>query len=208
MKLRKRLPESRSRKRERLASERDLRRSDRELALQRKEHWLRGQEENLAVWKEWRRAVNRRLDSADDHARFEEVHRRLWDYFRHAWMPDAETTLALQRHADGLPVDWTPVVERVAAGPRRGDRAYWRLLRKASLTDAHRDRLREVIVRAVDLSYWHIGFPELARLARRADTPALRSDLLERLELGEGIGARARRVLAVLGTRPPTAPGG
>jgi len=199
MKLRRRLPESRSRKKERLASERDLRRSDRDLALQRKERWLKDREENLAVWKEWRRAVNRRLDSSDDYARFEDVHRRLWDFFRHAWMPDAETTISLQRYADGLPVDWTPVLERVAAGPRRGDRVLWRLLRRAELSASHREMLVPLVVRVVDLPYWHTGFPELARLARHAWSDGLASELAVRAVGGGGTSDRVRAVIGSAG---------
>lgn len=198
MKLRKRLPESRSQKRERLAGERERRAVDRDLALKRREMWLQQQEENLDVWKTWRRAVNRRLESEEAYARFEATHRALWDFFRHVGLPAADTTIAIQRWRDGLPFEVEPIVAWVEDGPRQRDLPLWRLLRRQRLDEGQKERLRTMALRLVDLPYWHRGFREGARLARVLDGDAFRAALGARRLRGGESGARAAAMLAQL----------
>ena len=105
MKLKKRLPESRSQKKDRLASDKDRKGIERERAMARREQWMAQQEKQSALFHEWRHAVKTRLESDDAYARFEKIHLGYWDYFRHAGMPSAELSLAVQRWRDGRPVD-------------------------------------------------------------------------------------------------------
>jgi hypothetical protein len=192
MKLRKRLPESRSEKRERLKSEKQNRVSDRELALRRKELWLRQQDESLEVWKQWRRAVKHRLDSDDAYRHFEETHLALWDWFRHAGMPGAEATLAMQRRADGLPFDIDPIVDWIASGPRRADATLWDWVARAELDDPQRAAVGAMVLRVVDLPFWFRGFSRLRRLARAIDSAWLRRELEKRAAGDDDSAQRAR----------------
>jgi len=203
VKLRKRLPETRAEKRERLQSEKQNRISDRELALRRKELWLRQQEENLEVWKTWRRAVKHRLDSDAHYRVFEDTHRALWDWFRHAGMPDSEATLAMQRKADGLPYESEPLVHWIASGPRRADFVLWRWVADFPLDDAQRRAVGAMILRAVDCPYWYRGFRRLGPLAVAADSRWLRTELASRVarDNSDGIGARAGWLLGCLERR-------
>lgn len=200
MKLRKRLPESRAEKRERLKSEKQNRLSERELALRRKELWLRQQEESRDVWKVWRRAVKHRLDSDASYAEFEQTHLALWDWFRHAGMPDSEATLAMQRRADGKPFPMEPLVNWVATGPRRADSTLWRWVASTPLTPDQKQAIGAMVLRAVDRPYFFRGFRRLGPLARASETPWLRDELAQRcdLDFGDGVRARARWLLAFL----------
>lgn len=198
MKLRKRLPESRSQKKERLAGERARRETERERLLKRREAWLVQQEEAFAVWREWRRAVNRRLESGDAYAHFEAVHRQWWDWIRHVGMPDAELTIAIQRWRDGLPFDPEPVVAWLEEGPRRGDAPLLRLSRRLPLDEAQKARLRTLVLRLVDLPYWHRAFRAYARLAPILDTPLFRAALQARQAAGGAPGCHADALLDAL----------
>lgn len=195
MKLRKRLPESRSQKKLRLAGERELRNADRTLARHRREMLVRQQEESLQLWKTWRGAVKRRLDSDDAYDHFESTHRALWDFFRHYGMPDAETTIALQRWRDGLTFEVEPLVGWAERGPRRGDLPLLALIKRQTLDDSQRERLRVLVLRIVDLPYFHRNFRGYARLARVLDSPAFRA-ALEVRTLGDN--PRADAILAHL----------
>ena len=200
MKLRKRLPETRAEKRERLQSEKQNRLSDRELALRRKELWLRQQEENLGAWKTWRRAVKHRLDSEAHYRVFEDTHRALWDWFRHAGMPDSEATLAMQRKADDLPYESEPLVHWIASGPRRADWVLWRWVADMTLDETQRRSVGAMILRVVDTPYWYRGFRRLGPLALAADSPWLRTELESRSAQNnsDGIVARAGWLLGYL----------
>ena len=195
MKLRKRLPESRSQKKQRLAGERERRIADRALARRRHEMLLRQKEESLQIWIVWRGAVKRRNDSDEAYAHFEQTHRALWDFFRHWGMPDADTTLALQRWKDGRPFPVDPLVGWAEDGPRRGDLPLLALLKRQRFTDDQAERLRALVLRIVDLPYWHRNFRGYARLARGLDSDSFRAALHGRALLGS---QRAAAVLAHL----------
>jgi hypothetical protein len=200
-KLKKRLPESRSQKKERLDGERSRRVADRELALKRRERWLSQQEETLVVWKEWRHAIKHRLDSDAAYARFEAAHQQWWDWFRHYGMPDADVTIALQRLRDGRPADPQPLIDLLANSPPGRFASLLRPLRRMLPTPPSPEMRRpliEVVVRVVDLPFWHRDFRAYARLARRIDDPSLRAALQARVLLGGEIGARAAEVLRYL----------
>lgn len=189
MKVRKRLPESRSQKKLRLAGERELRNSERTLARHRREMLLRQQEESLQLWKVWRGAVKRRNDSDDAYAHFEATHRALWDFFRHFGMPDADATLALQRWKDGRPFEVEPLVGWAERGPRRGDLPLLALIKRQPIDEPQKERLRALVLRIVDLPYFHRNFRGYARLARRLDSPGFRAALRVR-----AIGGNPRAV--------------
>jgi len=200
MKLRKRLPESRAEKRERLKSEKQNRLSERELALRRKELWLRQQEESREVWKVWRRAVKHRLDSDASYAEFEKTHLALWDWFRHVGMPDAEATLAMQRRADGKPFSMEPLVNWVASGPRRADSTLWRWVAATPLDPDQKRAIGAMVLRAVDRPYCFRGFRRLGPLVRTSETAWLRGELMQRANGATegGVRERARWLLAFL----------
>lgn len=182
MKLKKRLPESRSQKKERLAADRDRRELDREQARDRREAWLAQHDRGKALYHEWRNATLHRLDSDTAYAHFEAVHRSYWDLFRHIGMPSTELSLALQRHRDGKPVDPEPLVEELESQviflPRIAH-LLKQLARAGRLSDHQQSRLHAVLCRQLAFDGWHRHFRVLARLARALDrqSPALRERL-------------------------------
>lgn len=180
MKLKKRLPESRSQKKERLAADRDRRALDREQALGRREAWLAQHDRGKALYHEWRNATLHRLDSDDAYAHFEAVHRSYWDLFRHIGMPTTELSLALQRHRDGKPFDPEPLVEELEVQVRflpRIAHLLKQLARAGRLSDEQQGRLHSVLCRQLAFDGWHRHFRTLARLARALDSAALRARL-------------------------------
>ena len=180
MKLKKRPPESRSQKRERLAADRGRREMDREQARDRREAWLAQHDKGKVLFHEWRNAVQHRLDSDAAYVNFEAVHRRYWDLFRHIGMPSTELSLALQRHRDGKSVNPEPVVEeletQVYFRPQLAHLAK-QLVRENTLTDEQVARLRTVLLRRVAFAGWHRHFRYLVRLARALDGPELGEQL-------------------------------
>ncbi|WP_394796262.1 hypothetical protein [Armatimonas sp.] len=182
MKLKKRLPESRSQKKERLAADRDRRELDREQALGRREAWLAQHDRSKVLFHEWRNAVLHRLDSDTAYANFEAVHRSYWDLFRHIGMPSTELSLALQRHRDGKPVDPEPLLEELETQSKlRPQLAHLtkQLVRKKRLTDDQLARLRAVLLRHLAFEGWHRHWCHLTRLARALEGPELRAQLQE-----------------------------
>lgn len=184
MKLKKRLPESRSQKKERLAADRDRRELDREQALGRREAWLAQHDRGKALYHEWRNATLHRLDSDAAYAHFEAVHRSYWDLFRHIGMPSTELSLALQRHKDGKPVDPEPLVEELETQLKfRPHVAHLlrQLLRAGALSPSQQDRVCSVLLRRLAYDGWHRHFRALARLARALDcqSPELRQQLAQ-----------------------------
>lgn len=162
--------------------------------LERREAWLAQQEQGKALYHEWRYAVANRLNSDEAYARFEGIHQRYWDFFRHAGLPSTELSLALQRHYDGKPGDPQPILEALEA------RITKRLLRIAkqqayqkAFSEQQRQRLHMLLLSCVDFPRWHREFTELARLARAVATPEFRAQLEARLP-----NAHARVFLAHL----------
>lgn len=182
MKLKKRLPESRSQKKERLAADRDRRELDREQALGRREAWLAQHDRSKVLFHEWRNAVLHRLDSDTAYANFEAIHRSYWDLFRHIGMPSTELSLALQRHRDGKPLDPEPLIEELETQSKfRPQLAHLtkQLVRKKRLTDDQLARLRAVLLRHLAFEGWHRHWCHLTRLARALEGAELRAQLQE-----------------------------
>jgi hypothetical protein len=76
-----------------------------------------------------------------------------------------------------------------------------KLLRRLSLTAAHQERLRKVVLAAVD-GRDRREFRHYCRLAQKVDSPALRAELTRRLEnQSEAISRHARWVLDYLANR-------
>jgi len=150
--------------------------------LDRREAWLAQQDVGKVLYLEWRHAVDHRLESDAAYARFEEVHTRYWNYFRHVGLPNTELSLALQRHKDGKPVDPEPIVtaleERVT---KRLLRLAKQLVRAGACSESQKRRLRALVLRCSDLPKWHREFPELARLTRALAHPELHDQLVARL---------------------------
>ena len=169
MKLKKRLPESRSQKKERLASDKDRKGIERERAIARREQWIAQQEKQSALFHEWRHAVKNRLDSDDAYARFEEVHRGYWDYFRHAGMPDTELSLTIQRWRDGRSVDAEVLVSALVAQEKfsRHLASFVRKLARAGeLSGNQVRRVQRFVLAHAAFPGWHADYRHLARLAR------------------------------------------
>jgi hypothetical protein len=180
VKLKKRLPESRSQKRERIAADRDRRAMEREQARDRREAWRAEHDRGRVLFHEWRNAVVRRLDSDEAYTHFEEVHRRYWDLFRHIGMPSTELSLTLQRHRDGKPLDPEPLVEELETQARFHPaiaHLVKQLVREGALTSNQEHRVRAVLLRRLAFEGWHRHFRHLARLARALDSPELRQQL-------------------------------
>lgn len=180
MKLKKRLPESRSQKKERLAADRDRRALDRAQARDRREAWLAEHDRSRALYHEWRSAVVHRLDSEEAYQRFEEIHRCYWDLFRHIGLPSTEVSLALQRHKDARPADPEPLVEALESAPHFPTHiahALKQQLRAGELTPGQKARVRAVVVHHCGFIGWHKSLRALVRLARVLDGPELRTAL-------------------------------
>ena len=180
MKLKKRLPESRSQKKERLAADRDRRAMERVQALDRREAWLAQHDRSKVLFLEWRNAVVHRLDSDAAYERFETVHRRYWDLFRHVGLPSTELSLTLQRHHDGKPLDPEPLVDELEHQTHFSPRVAQlvkQLAREGTLSENQRLRVQAVIVRRAAFPGWHRHIRYLARLARAVNTPALSCQL-------------------------------
>lgn len=180
MKLKKRLPESRSQKKERLASDKDRKGIERERAMARREQWIAQQEKQSALFHEWRHAVQNRLESDEAYARFETVHRGYWDYFRHAGMPDTELSLTIQRWHDGRSIDAevlvSALVER-ASFSRHLASFVRKLARAGRLSENQARRVQRYVLVHASFPGWHADYRHLARLARAVPE----SDLAERL---------------------------
>lgn len=182
MKLKKRLPESRSQKRERLASDRDRRALDRAQMFDRREAWLAQQEQGKALYHEWHHAVTNRLTSEEAYARFEEIHAHYWDFFRHAGLPSTELSLAIQRHRDGKPGEPEPIIAALEIRiTKRLLRIAKQVARRGALSENQKCRLCTLILACIDFPRWHREFTELARLARALAHPELRAQLEARL---------------------------
>jgi polyhydroxyalkanoate synthesis regulator phasin len=184
VKLKKRLPESRSQKKERLSADRDRRELDREQARDRREAWLAQHDRGKALYHEWRNATLHRLDSDTAYAHFESVHRSYWDLFRHIGMPSTELSLALQRHRDSKPVDPEPLVEELETQSKfRPHVAHLvkQLIREGKLSQNQKRRVGSVLVRRLAYDGWPRHFRALARLARALDCqcPVLRQQLTQ-----------------------------
>jgi hypothetical protein len=180
VKLKKRLPESRSQKRERIAADRDRRAMEREQARDRREAWLAQHDRSKVLFHEWRNAALHRLDSDEAYTHFEEVHRRYWDLFRHIGMPSTELSLTLQRHRDGKPLDPEPLVEELETQARFHPaiaHLVKQLLREDQLSPHQKCRVRAVLLRRLAFEGWHRHFRHLVRLARALDGPELRQQL-------------------------------
>jgi hypothetical protein len=171
-KLKKRLPESRSEKRERLASEKELRGRDRQLAQARQLQWREQQKRNETLFREWRSAVAHRLDSGEAYLHFEAVHRRDWDLIRPIWLPNVDCSLAYQRLLDGKSADPEPLLDFLSDGhpkPRR----FLRKLKKLALTPMQTDRLHKIVLENLAQPRWHARTREYVALLRRFSTPEL-----------------------------------
>ena len=145
---------------------------EREQALDRREAWLAQHDRGKALFHEWRNAVLRRLDSDEAYARFEDVHRRYWDFFRHIGMPTTELSLALQRHRDGKPVNPEPLVEELENQPHfRPHVAHLlkQLAREGALSQEQQQRVGTVLLRHLTFPGWHRCLRDLTRLARALD---------------------------------------
>ena len=180
MKLKKRLPESRSQKKERLAADRDRRTLDREQALGRREAWLAQHDRGKALYHEWRNAILHRLDSDAAYAHFESVHRSYWDLFRHIGMPSTELSLALQRRCDGKAFSPEPLVEALETQTHFSPlvaHLIKQFARDNALSPEQCRRVQAVIVRRFVFVGWHRHFRHLVRLARALDSTELRQQL-------------------------------
>ncbi len=180
MKLKKRLPESRSQKKERLAADRDRRAMERVQALDRREAWLAQHDRSKVLFHEWHNAVVRRLDSDAAYERFEATHRRYWDLFRHVGLPSTELSLTLQRHHDGKPLDPEPLVDELEHQTHFSPLVAHltkQLARENALSPEQRLRVQAVIVRRAAFDGWHRHIRYLARLARAVSSPELSCQL-------------------------------
>jgi hypothetical protein len=180
VKLKKRLPESRSQKKERLASDKDRKGIERERAMARREQWIAQQEKQSAHFHTWRHAVNNRLESDEAYARFEEIHRGYWDYFRHVGMPDTELSLAIQRWRDGRSVDAEVLVSALVEDEyfsRHLASFVRKLARSRQLSGNQVRRVQRFVLIYAEYPGWHADYRHLARLARAVPE----NDLAERL---------------------------
>lgn len=156
---------------------------EREQALERREAWLAQQDRGKALFHEWRSAVSRRLDSDDAYARFEKVHQRYWDFFRHIGMPSTELSLALQRHRDGKPVNPEPLVEELEHQPHFHPRiahVLKQLARTGALSHEQERRVVRVLLHHLAFPGWHRNLRDLTRLACALD-PTLLHEALQNL---------------------------
>jgi hypothetical protein len=164
-KLKKRLPESRSEKRERLASESELNRRQKEQARARHAVRQKQQERESQVFLEWRTLMKRRLE-------FEAFHRQYWDYFRFSGMPDAELALTVQRWKDTKPVAPEVVLEYLESQRRLSvplARIAKQLAFRGEWSEGQRRRLQKMVLRHLEAPRWHANFKYLARLSRALD---------------------------------------
>jgi hypothetical protein len=190
-KLKKRLPESRSEKRERLASEKELRGRDKELARARMAQWQADAKQRNTMLREWRVAVDNRLASDKAYAHFEVIHARDWDLIRPVWLPNVELSLALQRLADGRVADLEPIISWLESEPRY-PRYGLHLLKKARFSNCQRRRLQALVLRVLGHPEPVCGLRYWLRLGRKLGTPAFRE------QVAALPGERAQRLLAHL----------
>ncbi len=167
-KLKKRLPESRSEKRERLASEKDRKAHERALSRVRREKCGLV----LRILKDWRIAVERRLDSDEAYARFEAIHRRDWDIIRPIWLPNVECSLEYQHLLDEKPTDPEPFLDYLCEDPVNS-RKLLRNLKKMSLSSTQTERIHVISLQALAKPGWHARTREYIALLRRFMTPEL-----------------------------------
>ena len=182
MKLKKRLPESRSQKKERLASDKDRKGVERERALARREQWIAQQEKQSALFHEWRHAVQNRLESDDAYARFESVHRGYWDYFRHAGMPSAELSLAIQKWRDARPVEPEVLVSALVESEKFSRHVadlVRKLARAGQLSHNQVRCVQRFVLHHARFPGWHTDYRHLARLARSVPENNLAERLAE-----------------------------
>jgi hypothetical protein len=167
-KLKKRLPESRSEKRERLASEKDRKAAERALFRVRREKCGLV----LRILQDWRIAVERRLDSDEAYARFEAIHLRDWDIIRPIWLPDVTCSLEYQHLLDGKPTDPEPLLEYLSKDPPNSQKLL-RQFKKLVLTPTQTEQLHTIALEALAKPYWHARTREYIALLRRFMTPEL-----------------------------------
>ncbi|MGC4043861.1 MAG: hypothetical protein QM758_08635 [Armatimonas sp.] len=190
-KLKKRLPESRSEKRERLASEKELRSRDKELARARLAQLKTDAQYRDTLLREWRIAVDNRLLSDEAYVRFEAIHSRDWDLIRPYWLPNVELSLAVQRLIDGRDTDPEPIIAWLETGPSHPATAL-HLLKRANLSDCQRIKLQALVLHTLARTTPICSFRYWIRLARKLYTPAFH-DQVTMLP-----GERARILLAHL----------
>jgi hypothetical protein len=167
-KLKKRLPESRSEKRERLASEKDRKAIERALFRVRREKCGLV----LRILQDWRIAVERRLDSDEAYARFEATHTRDWDIIRPIWLPSVACSLEYQHLLDGKPTDPEPLLDYLSQDPPNS-RKLLRQFKKLVLTPTQTERLHTIALGILAQSHWHARTREYIALLRRFMTPEL-----------------------------------
>lgn len=144
-------------------------------ALDRREAWLAQHDRSKLLFHEWRNAVVRRLDSDEAYERFETVHRRYWNLFRHVGLPSTELSLALQRHHDGKPLDPEPLIDELEHQTHFSPLVAHltkQLARDNALSPEQRLRVQAVIVRRAAFNGWHRHVRCLARLARAVSSPS------------------------------------
>lgn len=190
-KLKKRLPESRSEKRERLASEKELRSRDKELARARLAQQKSDTQQRNTLLREWRAAVDNRLLSEEAYTYFETIHTRDWDLIRPYWLPNVELSLAVQRLADGREGDPQPIIEWLETGPNYPAMGL-HLLKRARLSDCQWLRLQTLVLQVVTQPEKVFQFRYWLRLARKLYTPPFRE------QVAALSGERARMLLAHL----------
>ncbi len=167
-KLKKRLPESRSEKRERLASEKDRKAHERALFRVRREKCGLV----LRILKDWRIAVERRLDSDEAYARFDAIHRRDWDIIRPIWLPSVAISLEYQHLLDGKPADPEPLLEYLSQDSPKSQKLL-RKIKKLVLDPVQTDRLHTIALDVLAQPRWHARTREYIALLRRFMTPEL-----------------------------------
>jgi hypothetical protein len=126
---------------------------------------------------------------------------------QNAYHPDFRS--AFDALHEGRPADPTPLIAFLEADPYFFGSGYakesvLRLLKRCDLTPSQEERLRVVILNAVQRPEWRREFRRYARLARKVEAPAFRAALLE-IEKNGNLGERirARWVLETLGIRLP-----
>ncbi len=145
----------------------------------------------------------RRYDVPDPEgwAAWRETVALFWDAFAAAWPPGFQADLSRLRAGDAGAVD--AAISFLEADPWFFRSGYAKeeiiaYLNRLPLTEAQAERLRRVVLAAVD-GRDRREFRRYCRLARKVDSPALRSELAGRLECAEpAVRRHARWVLEAL----------